>query len=54
LLKQQSSITVHHLPTGKNKHPFSVLFAANKRKFAISVFHLLQTETANFRFFAAN
>jgi hypothetical protein len=38
LMKQQSSITVEHLPTRK-KRMFSVfLFAANKRKFAVSIF----------------
>jgi hypothetical protein len=42
-LKQLSSITVYHLPTKENKLPFSVPFAANKRKVAVAVFRLQQT-----------
>jgi hypothetical protein len=43
LLIQQSPIIVYHLPTKENKlrSPFS--FPAKKRKFAVSVFHLQQT-----------
>ncbi len=44
LLKQQSLITVKHLPTIKNKHLFSVSVAINTQKFAISVFRLQQTK----------
>jgi hypothetical protein len=41
LLKQQTAIITYRLPTKKNKLPFSL--AENKRKFAVSVFHLRQT-----------
>ncbi len=57
LLKQQSLLTIYHLPTKENILPFSIsvcskhmevccfrfLFAANKRKLAVSFFHLQQT-----------
>jgi hypothetical protein len=33
----------YHLPTKENKCQFSFSFAANRRKFAVSVFHLQQT-----------
>jgi hypothetical protein len=39
-LKQQSSIIVYRLATKENKLLF--LFAASKRKFVVSVFHLQQ------------
>jgi hypothetical protein len=38
LLKQKSAVTVYRLPTKDNKLPFSVSVAANKRKFAVSIF----------------
>ncbi len=44
LLKQQSSITIYRLLTKENKLPFS----ANKRKFAVFVFHLQQTNWSCF------
>ncbi len=44
LLIQQTSFTVHCLPTKENKLPlFHFLFAENKRKFVTSVFNLQQT-----------
>ncbi len=42
-LKQQSSIIVYRLATKENKLPF--LFAASKRKFVVSVFHLQHKKT---------
>jgi hypothetical protein len=48
--KQQSSITVYHLPTKENfRFPFPL--AANKRKFAISVLYLQKTNgSCHFQF----
>jgi hypothetical protein len=44
LLTQQTSITVYRLPTKENK----LLYAANKQKFAVSIFRK-QMEVAVFR-----
>jgi hypothetical protein len=50
LLEQQSVITVYHLTTKENKRPFSNSFAANKQKFAVSIFRLQKkTEVIVFR-----
>ncbi len=43
LLKRQMSITVYCLPTRKTNFHFPCLFAENKQKCAVSVFHLQQT-----------
>jgi hypothetical protein len=45
--KQQSSITIYRLLTKENKRPFS--FAANKRKFAASMFRLQKTNGCRFQ-----
>jgi hypothetical protein len=50
LLKQQSLIAVYHLPTMENKLRFPFPFAANKRKFAVSVFRLQQTKKLPYSF----
>ncbi len=44
-----SSITVYHLPTKKNKLPFSVSFCNKQRKFSVSFLRLQQTNDS-FRF----
>jgi hypothetical protein len=43
LLTQQTSIAFYRLPIKENKLPFPLPIAANKRKFAVSIFHLQQT-----------
>ncbi len=44
LRKQQSSIIIYRLPTREKSYfCFMFLFAANRWKFAVSVFHLQQT-----------
>jgi hypothetical protein len=43
----QSSIIVYRLPTKENKFPFPFPLAENKRKFAIFVFHLQQTNRSH-------
>jgi hypothetical protein len=43
LLKQQLSIIVDRLRTEENDFCFLFPFAANKQKFAVSLFHLQQT-----------
>jgi hypothetical protein len=40
LLKQQSSISVYCLLTNENKRLFLFPFAANKKKFAVSIFSM--------------
>jgi hypothetical protein len=40
LLKQQSSISVYCLLTNENKRLFLIPFAANEKKFAVSIFRM--------------
>jgi hypothetical protein len=40
--EQQSSVTIYHLPMKENKPLFPFPFAANKRKFAVSIFRCRQ------------
>ncbi len=43
LLKQQLSITIYCLPTKKTNFHIPFPFAANKQKFAVSIFRLQKT-----------